>query len=104
MPNFSPALALAAAMIVVTGCGDPDSFSCGTNGGTCLFESELCLLNNGCSTCVPLPVTCDTELVCGCASAAEMAGWSTPCTNVLSCEDSDVGMTLDCPSQDWGCG
>jgi len=106
-PSFESVLSLGLLAFVVSassaGCGD-NTFDCGDNGGTCNTADEVCLLNNGCSTCVPLTRSCDGEASCGCLVPAETAEWDTPCTDVSSCDDSDDGVTLDCPSEEWGCG
>ena len=93
------------AVALAIGCDGvmAPTFPCGSSGGSCRTEGEICLINGPCSTCVPLPASCAEGAACGCVDPAEMAGWDTPCTRDPTCDDV-TGMTLDCPSEDWSCG
>ena len=95
---------LVGAVMMTSACsGDgsiPDGrFACGINGGSCEIGTQLCLVTDECSTCVPVPSSC-SPADCGCIeSAADVAPTLEACLETSRCEAFDDGTEITCSAE-----
>jgi hypothetical protein len=75
------------------------SFSCGLHGGSCAADDVCVLSPDGCSSCVPVPASCDSA-ACGCLEE----GWTELCLGAFTCSDDSGGLELTCSTTDFVCG
>ncbi len=103
-------LALVAAITFsAAACDDDDdgTFPCGSHGGRCELDTEVCVLDDECASCVAVPSSCDDPTDCGCIGEADFSDdpeVACPVPEGRTCNRTSEGATLSCSAEDFGCG
>lgn len=104
LPGIWWARALVFVAFTALGCDPAGSFPCGS--GTCDIATQICMIGDGCSTCLPRPAACDASLTCGCLPPASDPSWAAnKCDDEGACAEVEGGLVLTCNvPHEWGCG
>jgi hypothetical protein len=87
------------------GTGAMGTFPCGN--GACELGTEICVIEEVCSTCLALPEACDATSSCGCLDGVDITMLpESPCAEAGVCaEQSGGGLVVSCPDNpEAGCG